>query len=85
MNPHSHVQLGECIRRWRRERDYSQENAANMLGVSATTWSHWETGRRLPTPQLLYLLRDLTGIPVGVMLCENARSCPFAKRFLYSE
>lgn len=85
MNAHDHVQLGHCLRLWRQQRQLSQENAADILGVAATTWSHWETGRRLPTPHLLFLLRDMTEIPVGVMMCENAESCPHAKRYLYPE
>jgi transcriptional regulator with XRE-family HTH domain len=84
-NEYSQLQLGQCIRHWRLQQQLSQESAAAMLGVAATTWSHWETGRRLPTPHLLLLLRDLTQIPIGVMLCENAANCPFAKRYLYSE
>lgn len=74
----SKPQLGELLRRWRQDRSLSQENAARQLGVAATTWSHWETGRRLPTPCLLLLLRELTGISLGSMLCENAHRCPFS-------
>jgi len=87
MNPKNQpqVKLGECLLLWRHEQNLSQENAAAMLGVASTTWSHWETGRRVPTPHLLFLLSDLTQIPVGAMLCENAQSCPFAQRFLYPE
>ena len=84
-NPYSDVNLGNCLRVWRQRAELSQENAAAMLGVASTTWSHWETGRRLPTPHLLFLLRELTGIPVGVMLCENAKDCPHAQGYLYTE
>lgn len=83
--PYGFFQLGICLRLWRQRRGLTQENAASMLGVASTTWSHWETGRRMPGPNLLFLLRDLTGIPLGAMLCENAKNCARTKLFLNSE
>lgn len=77
--------LGECLRIWRKRENLSQESAARMLGVAATTWSHWETGRRIPTPRLLYLLRDMTGFSIGLMMCENSQCCRHARRILYPE
>lgn len=82
MKKHAKPHLGECLQQWRRAQQLSQDSAARMLGVAASTWSHWETGRRMPTPRLLLLLRDLTGIPVGPMLCENAHQCPHARQWL---
>ena len=85
MNDADKPLLGTCLRIWRQRKGLTQDSAARMLGVAATTWSHWETGRRIPTPRLLYLLRDMTGFSIGLMMCENSHRCRHARRQLYPE
>ena len=80
MRNYRNEKLASALRRWRQHTLLTQETAASRLGVAATTWSHWETGRRLPTPRLLCLLRDLTGLSLGQMLCGNADRCPYMKK-----
>jgi len=79
MNGCTDIHLGEHLRDWRIAHRLSQESAARLLGVAASTWSHWETGRRLPTPRLLFLIREMTGMSIGYLMCENAHSCPYQK------
>lgn len=71
------IHLGRHLREWRLRQGISQEAAAARLGVAASTWGHWETGKRLPTPRLLLLLRELTGMSVGFLMCENSEHCPY--------
>ena len=40
------LQIGNIIARARRARELTQENLADMLGVSAAAVSKWETGER---------------------------------------
>lgn len=82
MTPSFHTHLGKRLRDWRKKEGHTQESAARRLGVASTTWSHWETGRRLPTPRLLFLIKDMTGLPLGTLLCENSHRCPYARRVL---
>lgn len=33
---------------WRQAKGYSQQEAAEVVGVSQASWSNWETGRKRP-------------------------------------
>lgn len=37
---------GIYLRRWRQEKGFSQEDAANHVGTSQATWARWEEGKR---------------------------------------
>jgi transcriptional regulator with XRE-family HTH domain len=75
--------FGARLLAWRKSRNLSQQLAARRLGVAATTWSHWETGRRLPGARMLMLLAELTGMSLGQMLCQHGDTCPRARGELY--
>lgn len=48
--PHGNTTVwGESIRRYRRQRDESQADIADKLGVSVQTVSGWERGVTTPT------------------------------------
>lgn len=68
------------LKAWRTEKGVKITSAAAELGVAASTWSHWESGRRFPSGSLLIELIRFTGIPVVEIFCENAHDCPFRKR-----
>jgi transcriptional regulator with XRE-family HTH domain len=44
--------VGAIIRRKRVQRKLSVEQAAELAGVAAPTWYHWEAGRHLPLERL---------------------------------
>lgn len=68
------------LKAWRIESGLKATNAAAELGVAASTWNHWESGRRFPSGTLLIQLVRYTGIPLKELICENAHNCPFRKR-----
>ena len=51
-------------------------SAASELGVAASTWSHWECGRRFPSGALLLGIITYTGIPLVELVCKSAQNCP---------
>jgi transcriptional regulator with XRE-family HTH domain len=54
-------------------------DVASLLGVSTSTWGHWETGERLPSGELLLAIENLTGIPLHVLFCPHLETCPRAR------
>ncbi len=65
------------LKDWRQLRGIKASNAAAELGVAASTWNHWESGRRFPSGQMLVHLIAHTGISLKEIVCENAHVCPF--------
>jgi hypothetical protein len=59
------------LRAWRTQRKLKVASAASALGVSASTWTHWETGQRFPTGCHLMLLSSFTGIELACLVCEK--------------
>ncbi len=53
------------LRRIRKARGFKRYGAALALGVSASTWSRWESGQRFPTPPLLAGIAMLLQVPVA--------------------
>ena len=54
-------QRGENLRKFRGEEGYSQEEVAQLLGVSRPTYTYYETGHTTPSIEDLYLLSQLYG------------------------
>jgi transcriptional regulator with XRE-family HTH domain len=75
MSEQADQNLGARLLRWRKGQDHSQQIAVRRRGVAATTWSHWEAGRRLPRTRMLKLLSELTGMSLGRMLYEYGDNC----------
>lgn len=63
------------LRRIREARGLKRYGAALELGVSASTWSRWETAQRFPTPPLLAGIAALLQTPVADFFApaENQR------------
>lgn len=57
------TRTGEALKRWRTERDLSQEDAARQLSPPATqgAWAAWETGRKPPSLTNAVGIERLTG------------------------
>jgi transcriptional regulator with XRE-family HTH domain len=70
------VALGMRLKHWRSLESRKISEVAAMLGVSTSTWGHWETGERLPSGDLLLAIEDLTGIPLYVLFCPHLDTCP---------
>lgn len=47
---------------------YTQEYVASALGIVRQTYSYYETGKRKPTPEILYKLAGLYNISVADLL-----------------
>ena len=56
------MQIGEIIRKYRKEKNFSQEEMANRLGVSAPAVNKWENGNTMPDIMLLSPIARLLGI-----------------------
>jgi len=52
------------LRRWRAETCLSLRRAADALGVTYATVSHWERGRKVPRPANFARLAALTGLSI---------------------
>ena len=55
----SNLKIGEKIKAKRRERDYTQEELANILGVSKAAVSKWENDESFPDVTMLPQIAQL--------------------------
>ena len=55
---HPHAKVGDLLKEWRVRRRRSQMDVALDVGVSARHLSFVETGRSMPSPELLLSLAD---------------------------
>lgn len=53
------LDVPELVRKIRQARGWTQERLAHEMGISFTTVSGWERGKRLPQPYLLRKLSEL--------------------------
>ena len=49
--------------------------AADMLGVSKATWSHWESGKRLPSLTMLDALARCLNVHPCMLLRKKGSAC----------
>ncbi len=62
------LNIGENIRKHRREADLTQEQLAEKLGVSFQAISRWENGTTYPDMELLPAIADFFGISVDRLI-----------------
>ena len=60
--------LGQKLKDLRKLNNYPQEYVASSLGIIRQTYSHYETGKRIPSPEMLYKLSLLYGISVDSLM-----------------
>ena len=60
--------IGENIKRLRRERDLTQEELAEQLGVSFQSISRWETGACYPDMELVPSITSFFGVTVDSLM-----------------
>lgn len=63
--------LGEKLSKLRRENNYTQEQLAEMLGVSRQAVSKWESGMTYPETEKLLKLGELYGCSMDYLLKDN--------------
>ena len=67
--------FSENIRRLRKERELTQENLADFLGVSFQAVSKWERGESYPDIELLPAIADFFGVSADSLLgIDRAKS-----------
>lgn len=54
------------------------QSAADAVGVSLATWSHWERGRRQPCLDNLFALAQFFEIAPSCLVCLKNAHCPNA-------
>lgn len=62
------MKLGEVIRKYRKEKQLTQEEMANILGVTAPAVNKWENGVSCPDISLLAPIARLLGISTDTLL-----------------
>ncbi|MBP5555702.1 MAG: helix-turn-helix domain-containing protein [Lachnospiraceae bacterium] len=62
------MQINEVIRKYRKEKNMTQEEMANKLGVSAPAVNKWESGASMPDITLLAPIARLLGISLDELL-----------------
>lgn len=68
------IKLAENIKRFRKEHSFTQEQLAEMLGVTAGAVYKWETGLSMPEIRLLMSLADIFEVSVDVLLGYELQS-----------
>jgi len=62
------LSLGENIRKYRKQLDWTQEQLADRLGVSYQSVSRWESGAGYPDMELLPVLAGIFGVTFDQLL-----------------
>ena len=62
------MQIGEVIRKYRKQKNMTQEEMANRLGVTAPAVNKWENGNSLPDITLLAPIARLLEITLDTLL-----------------
>ena len=63
--------IGERIQKYRKERGMSQEDLGKLLLVSRQKVSLWEKDQTAPTLENLMRLKEIFGVSVNEILCDN--------------
>ena len=61
-------QIGKFIQALRKEKELTQKDLAQMLGVTDRAISKWENGRGMPDVSLMKPLCDILGITINELL-----------------
>jgi DNA-binding XRE family transcriptional regulator len=69
--------LGTRLKWWRSNHGFKIQSAAQALGVSTSTWGHWETGHSFPSGEMLLGLCRLMDLPMELLFCPHIAECPF--------
>ena len=78
------MKLSENIKKFRLERNLTQERLAAMLGVSAQAVSKWETSETYPDGALLIPLANELGVSLDELFGNESVSMPDLSRRIIS-
>ena len=67
--------FAENLAWWRTWRNLTAKEAVQRLGVAASTWSQWESGKRVPSVAYLALIATVLEVPACMLLSENLPAC----------
>lgn len=70
------MQLGEVIRKYRKDKNMTQEEMAGRLGVTAPAVNKWENGNSFPDIMLLAPIARLLGISLDTLLSFREELTP---------
>ena len=62
------MQIGQVIRKYRKEKNMTQEEMANRLGVTTPAVNKWENGNSYPDITMLAPIARLLGISLDILL-----------------
>ena len=62
------IKIGAFLKALRKEKNLTQEQAAEQLGVSNRTVSRWETGTNMPDISLLVEIAELYGVSIPELI-----------------
>ncbi|WP_042277396.1 helix-turn-helix domain-containing protein [[Clostridium] dakarense] len=65
------MNLGENLKKLRKEKNLSQEQLAKMLNVSRQAVSKWESGKTYPDIDNLILLRDIFNVTLDDLIINE--------------
>lgn len=74
------VALGLRIAQLRKERDWTQQELAEKLGIAQQTLAHYEVGRTRMPASLLPSLANLFAVPVDVLVGTHKQARNAGKR-----
>ncbi len=60
--------LAKRLKELRKAHGYTQDYVAEFLGLVRQTYSHYETGKRSPSPEILFKLAGLYSISVDDLM-----------------
>lgn len=63
--------IGKRIAFFRKEKGITQKELADLLHISYQAVSKWESGKSIPTVEMLYEISKLLGVTVDALLNEN--------------
>lgn len=67
-NKYTEVDLGDRFRDLRKEAKLTQEELANMLGITRSAVNGWELGQAIPSVQYLIQLSNIYSVTVDYLL-----------------
>jgi len=73
---HAREALAHHLHAWRDENNVPLKALATELGVSISTVSAWEHGKRFPSGDHLDRLSEFTEMPVCALLYHGTEGCP---------
>ena len=62
------IKISENLRRFRKEKNLTQESLANMLSITPQSVSKWERGEGYPDITMLPSLANCLGVTVDALL-----------------